>query len=147
MSKKLNIIPMILLAMLCAAEIYAAEPQSDDDYVVVRDTIRYTTRPRLDTSDPMKYVANNPPTAPKGSGGLSHIKTSTNNQSITDKDSEQQAQQVIAQKTTNVYHTVRSGETLGKIAAKYHVSVNSIVKLNKLKSANVISVGQKLRIK
>lgn len=43
-------------------------------------------------------------------------------------------------------HTVRSGETLSGIAAKYHCTVNDIKKWNNLKSS-VIRPGQKLKVK
>ncbi|MCF0172799.1 MAG: LysM peptidoglycan-binding domain-containing protein [Bacteroidales bacterium] len=44
-----------------------------------------------------------------------------------------------------VVHTVRKGETLGKIAAKYHTTVAKIKKDNGLRSDN-LAVGKKLRI-
>lgn len=43
-------------------------------------------------------------------------------------------------------HTVKSGETLGKIAAKYGVKVKVLVKQNNLKNPNLIFVGQILQI-
>jgi len=43
-------------------------------------------------------------------------------------------------------HVVRWGETLTSIARKYHVSVQSLVEANALRSANVIYAGQQLRI-
>ncbi|NME67145.1 LysM peptidoglycan-binding domain-containing protein [Flammeovirga aprica] len=46
----------------------------------------------------------------------------------------------------SIYHTVRSGETLGVIAKKYRVYVADIQKLNNLKGTR-INVGQKLLIK
>jgi membrane-bound lytic murein transglycosylase D len=42
-----------------------------------------------------------------------------------------------------VYHSVRSGETLGAIAAKYHVTVTDIKSWNHMKS-NSLRVGQQL---
>jgi len=44
---------------------------------------------------------------------------------------------------SQVYHSVRSGETLGAIAAKYHVTVADIKSWNHLKS-NSLRVGQQL---
>jgi len=44
-------------------------------------------------------------------------------------------------------HTVRKGETLSQIAAKYKVKTSDLKKLNGLKSANTIRVGQKLSLK
>ena len=43
-------------------------------------------------------------------------------------------------------HTVQSGETLGKIAARYNVSVAEIASANGIKNTNVIRIGQKLQI-
>ncbi|MEZ9139431.1 MULTISPECIES: N-acetylmuramoyl-L-alanine amidase [unclassified Shewanella] len=48
-------------------------------------------------------------------------------------------------KTSNVKHTVRSGESLSVIAQRYKVSVASIKKSNNLKS-DVLRIGQKLVI-
>ncbi len=53
---------------------------------------------------------------------------------------------MIVQKTPNKYHTVRKGETLGKIASKYHTSVNNLKAMNHLHSTN-LRVGQKLIVK
>ena len=53
---------------------------------------------------------------------------------------------MIVQQTPNKYHVVKKGETLGKIAAKYHTSVNNIKSLNHLRSTN-LRVGQKLMVK
>lgn len=44
------------------------------------------------------------------------------------------------------YHTVRKGETLSKIAARYGLSVNQLKRLNGLKRDN-IRAGQKLKVK
>lgn len=44
------------------------------------------------------------------------------------------------------YHTVRSGDTMSKIAAKYHLSLAQLKKLNPGKG-NIIQVGDKIRIK
>ena len=51
-----------------------------------------------------------------------------------------------AAKSTAVYHTVKKGEHLSSIAAKYHTSVAQLKKLNNLKS-DVIRVGQRMRVK
>ena len=50
------------------------------------------------------------------------------------------------QETSVIYHKVKSGETLGVIAKKYRVTTKQIMTWNRLKNANVISVGQRLRI-
>ncbi len=43
-------------------------------------------------------------------------------------------------------HSVRKGETLGKIARKYGVTVSMIAQTNGLRSTRIISIGKKLRI-
>jgi lysozyme len=48
---------------------------------------------------------------------------------------------------SSVVYTVKKGDTLGAIAIKYNVTVNQIVRLNGIKDANKIYVGQKLKIK
>lgn len=48
--------------------------------------------------------------------------------------------------TGNVYHTVKSGDTLFKISKTYKTTVDTLVKLNGLKNPNVLSVGQKLKV-
>lgn len=45
--------------------------------------------------------------------------------------------------TQNVY-IVKSGDTLGAIAKKYNTTVATLVKLNNIKNANLINVGQKI---
>ncbi len=50
-------------------------------------------------------------------------------------------------KTEYVYHTVAKGDSLSKIAKKYGVSVESLLKLNGLKESSAIRKGQKLKVK
>ncbi|KAB2813792.1 M23 family metallopeptidase [Phaeocystidibacter luteus] len=45
------------------------------------------------------------------------------------------------------YHRVRSGETLSAIARRYHTSVNSICRLNGIRSTDIIRIGQNLRVR
>lgn len=51
----------------------------------------------------------------------------------------------VERSTTQTVHTVKSGETLGKIAQKYKCSVTDLKKWNNLKSTT-IKVGQKLKV-
>jgi membrane-bound lytic murein transglycosylase D len=44
------------------------------------------------------------------------------------------------------YHTVRKGDTLGAIARKYGRSVKQLMQWNKLKNANALRIGQRLRV-
>jgi len=58
----------------------------------------------------------------------------------------QTASGTTVQATPNKYHYVRSGETLSKIASKYHTSVTTLKSLNHLHSSS-LRVGQKLLVK
>lgn len=44
-------------------------------------------------------------------------------------------------------HTVKRGETLGSIARKYKVSQQTIMRDNRIRNANRLSIGQKLKIR
>jgi LysM repeat protein len=46
-----------------------------------------------------------------------------------------------------IVHEVKKNETLSGIAAKYNTTVSKIVKENNIKNANLVYVGQKLKIK
>lgn len=50
-------------------------------------------------------------------------------------------------KNAPVYHTVKKGDTVSELAAKYGTSIAKIKEWNKLKDVNKIYVGQKLRVK
>ena len=54
---------------------------------------------------------------------------------------------ILQSNNKNVIYTVKSGDTLSKIAAKYHTTVAKIASDNGIKNVNVIKVGQKLKIK
>ena len=45
-----------------------------------------------------------------------------------------------------VVHRVRSGDTLGSIARRYHTTVGAIQRTNSLRSVRRLHVGQRLRI-
>ena len=48
--------------------------------------------------------------------------------------------------STAVIYTVKSGDTLGAIARRYHVNTAQLMKWNRLKNAHKLRIGQKLRI-
>jgi LysM repeat protein len=54
---------------------------------------------------------------------------------------------ILQSKNKNVTYTVKKGDTLSNIANKYHTTVTKIAKDNNIKNPNIISVGQKLKIK
>ncbi len=45
------------------------------------------------------------------------------------------------------YYTVRKGDTLGKIATRYHTSVSKLCKLNKIRETTILQIGRKLRVR
>lgn len=47
---------------------------------------------------------------------------------------------------STVYHTVQKGESLGKIAEKYHTTVQKIMQWNNISNPDRIAEGQKLKI-
>ncbi|WP_125607233.1 GH25 family lysozyme [Lapidilactobacillus bayanensis] len=55
--------------------------------------------------------------------------------------------QAVINKGAATYYTVKSGDNVSAIAAKYKTTVAKIVSLNGLKNANLIYAGQKLRVK
>lgn len=48
--------------------------------------------------------------------------------------------------SSHTSHRVKSGDTLGAIANKYHVSVSQLLKWNKLKTTSVLRIGQVIQI-
>ena len=47
----------------------------------------------------------------------------------------------------NVYYTIRKGDTLGKIAKKYHTTVSKLCKLNHISERTILKIGRKIRVK
>lgn len=45
------------------------------------------------------------------------------------------------------WYTIKSGDSLSAIAKKYNTTVNALVKLNGIKTPNLIYAGQKIRVK
>lgn len=48
---------------------------------------------------------------------------------------------------SEIWYTVKKGDTLTSIARKYETSIAALIQLNNIKDANLINVGQKIRIK
>ena len=51
----------------------------------------------------------------------------------------------VAGSETIKYHRIRQGDTLGKIASKYRVSINTLCRLNGIKQTTVLRVGRVIR--
>ena len=72
----------------------------------------------------------------------------------TQSDEASQSEEKAAVKATassdngeRVYHTIRKGDTLGHIAARYHTTVKKICQLNNIHSTTILQIGKKLRVK
>ncbi|MBO4644890.1 MAG: LysM peptidoglycan-binding domain-containing protein [Bacteroidales bacterium] len=46
-----------------------------------------------------------------------------------------------------VYYRVKKGDTLSKIAKKYHTTVSKLCKLNKIKETTILQIGQKIKVR
>lgn len=44
------------------------------------------------------------------------------------------------------FHKVKSGDTLGSIAMKYHTSIKTLKKLNRMKNSTLIRAGKRIRV-
>jgi LysM repeat protein len=55
--------------------------------------------------------------------------------------------QVKATKLKSKYHVVKKGETLGKVAYRYGISVSSLARMNRISTKAKVRAGQRLRIK
>ena len=54
---------------------------------------------------------------------------------------------LAADEGTPQYHTIRSGDTLGKLARKYHTSVHTLCRLNGISETTILRIGRKLRVR
>jgi murein DD-endopeptidase MepM/ murein hydrolase activator NlpD len=46
-----------------------------------------------------------------------------------------------------VYYKIRTGDTLGRIAKKYHTSIKELCAINRLKSNSTLREGRSIRVK
>ena len=52
-----------------------------------------------------------------------------------------------AEKAAKKYYTVRSGDTLGKIAQKNHTTIRALCRLNGIKETTTLQIGRRLRVR
>ncbi|MBO6024442.1 MAG: LysM peptidoglycan-binding domain-containing protein [Bacteroidales bacterium] len=50
-------------------------------------------------------------------------------------------------KTEAKYYVIKKGDTLGKIAARHHTTVNSLCRLNGMKKTDKLKIGRRIRVK
>lgn len=58
-----------------------------------------------------------------------------------------EAERIAREMAAAQYHTVKSGDTLYGLAAKYHTTVGAICKLNGISASAPLKIGKKLRVK
>lgn len=58
-----------------------------------------------------------------------------------------EADRIAREMAAAQYHTIKSGDTLGALAIKYHTSVNAICRLNGISPKTTLRIGRKLRVK
>lgn len=125
-----------------------------DDAEAVLDSLRMVdqdTIPADDTLDQMAAAAAElqsietaePGPAASNTGAVEQP-AATPAAPITPAPAAQQQRQSQAQP---VYHTVRSGESVSRIARKYHTTTQKILRLNGLTAQSKIHPGQRLRVK
>lgn len=77
-----------------------------------------------------------------GSVDMDYLIEEKNNQPVHSK----QPTQTVASEA-NITYTIKAGDTLSKIAKKFGTTVDELITLNNIKNANLIYVGNKLKIK
>ena len=60
---------------------------------------------------------------------------------------EKQAEENQVEEAQEVWHTIKSGDTLSGIAVKYHSTVSTICRLNGISTKTILKIGRKLRVK
>lgn len=72
-------------------------------------------------------------------------KNNNDNESVNRIPKNQIANQSVKKETQTIYHKVKKGETLGKIASKYNVTIDDIKQWNKIKK-NTVHKNQLIKI-
>ncbi len=99
---------------------------------------------RLQSNDVLKYIAMSDSVS-KYNYDL-YFSPTKNLNLVASTNTSTEEDGTIVQKTPNKYHIVKRGETLGKIAAKYHTSVSAIKSMNHMRST-YLRAGQRLLVK
>ncbi len=66
---------------------------------------------------------------------------------LADEEDRLEAERLEAERKAAQYYTVKSGDTLSRIAVRYHTTINAICKLNNISAKSTLRVGQRLRVK
>ena len=64
-----------------------------------------------------------------------------------EREKREAAARAAAAEAAKQYYTVKAGDNLSKIAAKYHTTVDALCRMNNIKATSTIRIGQTLRVK
>lgn len=65
---------------------------------------------------------------------------------LAEAEDREAAAKKAAEEAAKKYHTVKSGDTLGALAVKYHTTVRQLCAWNGIKQTSILRLGQKLRV-
>ena len=65
---------------------------------------------------------------------------------LADEEEKKAAEKKAAEEAAKKYHTIRSGDTLGALAVKYHTTVRQICAWNNITTKTTLKIGRKLRV-
>ena len=65
---------------------------------------------------------------------------------LAEKEDREAAAKKAAEMAAIQYHTIRSGDTLGGIAARYHTTVGQLCRWNNITTKTTLRIGRKLRV-
>lgn len=66
---------------------------------------------------------------------------------LAEQEDRAQAAKKAAEQAAVQYYTIRKGDTLGKIASKYHTTVSKLCKLNNITPKTTLRIGRRLRVR
>ncbi len=66
---------------------------------------------------------------------------------IAEKEEREEEARLAAEEAAKRYHTIKSGDTLGALAVKYHTTVRQLCAWNGIKATTTLRLGRKLRVK
>jgi len=65
---------------------------------------------------------------------------------LAEAEDREAAAKKAAEEAAKKYHTIKSGDTLGALAIKYHTTVRQLCAWNGIKDTSILRLGQKLRV-
>ena len=66
---------------------------------------------------------------------------------LAEQEEREAAAKKAAQQASVQYYTIRKGDTLGKIASRYHTTVSKLCKLNNISPKTTLKIGRRIRVR